>query len=251
MCHQKNKDKTANNDVVVQVYQATKMLDFNHPDIQALIAKKGWRKLTTYQAIGAIYAFVRDDILFGYNCDDQILASQVLKNGYGQCNTKATLLMALLRALGVACRFHGFTIDNELQRGAIPSVFLRFAPKKIIHSWVEIYFQGRWLNLEGYIVDKPYLAQIQQHFSSQPQMFFGYGVATTSLVEPKIDWLGEDTYIQREGIVDDFGIFDNPEQFYQQRGGNLSGIKKLIYRYLLRFIINANVKIIRKYGVIF
>jgi hypothetical protein len=39
-----------------------------------------------------------------------------------------TLLMALLRAMGVPCRFHGFTINKALQRGAITGVAYRLAP---------------------------------------------------------------------------------------------------------------------------
>ena len=31
-----------------------------------------------------------------------------------QCNTKGNLLMALLRGLGIQCRFQGFTIDQQL-----------------------------------------------------------------------------------------------------------------------------------------
>ncbi len=100
--------------------QETSMLDFMHPHIQSLVEKKEWKKLSQYDAIGAIYNYVRDEVRFGYNKDDRLAASQVLKDGYGQCNTKGTLLMALLRAVGIATRFHGFTIYNELQRGAIP-----------------------------------------------------------------------------------------------------------------------------------
>jgi transglutaminase-like putative cysteine protease len=99
----------------------TTMLDFNNRQIQSLIEKRKWRDLSQYDAIGAIYNFVRDEIRFGYNADDRLPASQVLKDGYGQCNTKGTLLMALLRAVGILTRFHGFTIFNELQRGAIPN----------------------------------------------------------------------------------------------------------------------------------
>lgn len=49
----------------------------------------------------AKYNFVRDEILFGYNADDTILASRVLAEGYGQCNTKGTLFMALLRGADI------------------------------------------------------------------------------------------------------------------------------------------------------
>lgn len=63
--------------------------------------------------------FVRDEVTFGYNASDDLPASRVLADHIGQCNTKGTLLMALLRAVGVACRFHRFTIDKALQKGAI------------------------------------------------------------------------------------------------------------------------------------
>jgi len=61
---------------------------------------------------------VRDDIRFGYNASDDLPASRVLADRIGQRNTKSTLLMALLRAVDVLCRFHGFTIDKALQKGA-------------------------------------------------------------------------------------------------------------------------------------
>ena len=86
-----------------------------HESIQALVEQKGWQQLSRYDAIGAIYNYVRDDILFGYNADDRLSASLVLKDGYGQCNTKGTLLIALLRAVGISTRFHGFTIYNAVQ----------------------------------------------------------------------------------------------------------------------------------------
>lgn len=114
-----------------QYLVSSPMVDFEHPSIQSLIERKGWRALPPFRAIKAIYNFVRDDILFGYNFDDTIPASQVLKDGYGQCNTKGTLLIALLRAVGVHTRFHGFTIDNQLQKGAIPAYLFVAAPKEL------------------------------------------------------------------------------------------------------------------------
>lgn len=227
----------------------TTMLDFNHPAIQQLITDRQWRMLTPYEAIGDIYAFVRDEIKFGYNADDRLAASQVLSDGYGQCNTKGTLLMALLRAVGIPARFHGFTIFNELQRGAIPSYLFLFAPKRIIHSWVEVHHKGKWTNLEGYIIDNQYLNQIQTSFANECEAFSGYAIATKCLSKPEIEWQGQDTYIQSEGIADDFGVYQQPDDFYQQYGSNLSGVKKLLFRYLLRHLMNANVRRIRRRGI--
>lgn len=227
----------------------TPMLDFDHESIQRLIAQRRWKDLSHYDAIGAIYTFVRDDIKFGYNIDDRLSASLVLQDGYGQCNTKGTLLMALLRAVGIPTRFHGFTIFNELQRGAIPNYLFQLAPKRIIHSWVEVYYEGRWLNLEGYIIDRAYLGKVQSRFSDQCEKFSGYGIATQCLKKPAIDWQGEDTYIQSDGIADDFGIYAQPDDFYQEYGSNLSGFKKLLFRYVMRHLMNRNVDNIRNNGV--
>ena len=90
----------------------TPILDFRCGAIQALITARGWASLDPDGRIGAAYDFVRNDILFGYNSNDALPASRVLADGFGQCNTKGTLLMALLRALDIPCRFHGFTIDK-------------------------------------------------------------------------------------------------------------------------------------------
>ncbi len=225
------------------------MLDFNQPKIQTLIEQRRWRDLSQYDAIGSIYNYVRDEIQFGYNADDRLSASRVLADGYGQCNTKGTLLMALLRAVGIPTRLHGFTIFNDLQRGAIPNYLFVIAPKRIIHSWVEVYYKDRWLNLEGYIIDKAYLKQIQRSFAEQSEPFSGFGIATKCLAAPDVDWKGEDTYIQRDGIADDYGIYNQPDDFYAHYGSNLSGIKKLIFRYVLRHLMNLNVRRIRISGV--
>ena len=83
------------------ILRTTRLLDWQSPDIQRLIGARGWRDLSEFERIGAIYRFVRDEIAFGYNERDDLPASRILKVRYGQCNTKTILLMALLRAAGV------------------------------------------------------------------------------------------------------------------------------------------------------
>lgn len=222
----------------------TALLDFEHPAIEALVAGRGWRQLPAFERIGAAYNFVRNEIAFGYNESDELPASRVLADGIGQCNTKSTLLMALLRSSGVACRFHGFTIDKPLQKGAITGLAYWLAPRRIIHSWVEVWYGGRWVNLEGFILDARYLASLQRRFP-QARRFCGYGAATPDLSSPAVEWQGSDTFIQKEGIVDDFGLFDSPDAFYARHGSNLSGIKRWLYRAVIRHGMNANVARIR------
>ncbi|MBE7417734.1 MAG: transglutaminase domain-containing protein [Ideonella sp.] len=222
----------------------TGLLDFQHPAIEQLVATRGWRQLPEYERIGTVYDFVRNEIAFGYNRSDELPASQVLADGIGQCNTKGTLLMALLRASGLPCRFHGFTIDKALQKGAITGLTYRLAPQRIVHSWVEVLHQGRWIELEGFILDAPYLASLQRRFP-QTRRFCGFGAATPDLASPGVEWRGTATYIQKEGIAEDLGLHDDPDSFYARHGSNLGGLKRWLYEHLLRHGMNRNVARVR------
>jgi Transglutaminase-like superfamily len=225
--------------------EPTELLNFRHPTVQSLVAGRRWRELGIRDRIGAAYNFVRDEIAFGYNKADDLPASQVLADGIGQCNTKGALLMALLRALDVPCRFHGFTIDKALQKGAITGIAYWLAPRSIIHSWVEVWFEEKWVNLEGFILDCGYLGALQRRFADHRGAFCGFGAATPDLQNPRVEWLGEDTYIQKDGINADLGIYDAPDAFYIERGVNLSGMKRWLFQNLVRHWMNRNVTGIR------
>lgn len=221
------------------------MLDFRGPAIQRLITSGGWLKLDQYGRIGAAYDYVRNQVPFGYNRADTLTASQVLADGYGQCNTKATLLMALLRALSVACRLHGFTIHKQLQRGVVPEPFYTIAPDHLLHSWVEVRHNGRWIDLEGFILDQGFLGRLQESFGGGTDSLCGYGAGTDSLSAPEVGWCGKDTYIQKTGISRDFGVFDTPDAFYARHRQDFPFWKEWLFRYLVRHWMNARVRRIR------
>ncbi|WP_375263440.1 transglutaminase family protein, partial [Palleronia sp.] len=208
--------------------QPTRLLDFTAGPVQNLIDRRGWPDLGEHERIGAAYDFVRNGIRFGYNRRDEIPASEVLSDGYGQCNTKATLLMALLRGLGVPCRLHGFTIHKALQRGIVPEVVYSIAPSEILHSWVEVRVNGRWVNLEGFILDAAYLRGLQGAFPDRESLC-GYGVGTETLAAPPVAWRGGDTYIQKTGISRDLGTFGTPDDFYRQHRQEFGHLRGWLY----------------------
>lgn len=228
-----------------QYLESTPLLDYKHGAIQDLINQRGWQELNEKNKIQSTYLFVRDEVPFGYNATDHQSASSILLEGFGQCNTKSTLLMALLRAIGIPCRIHGFTIKKNLQKGAISGIWYDLAPDEILHSWVEVQFDNNWYFLEGVILDKPYLNVIQKNFPNS-ESFCGFGIATTNLKNPDIDWNANHTFIQKEGIHRDFGLFDSPDEFYQRHSQNLSWLKKLFYSGFIRHRINAHIRKIRR-----
>ncbi|MDG0872487.1 transglutaminase-like domain-containing protein [Paenibacillus thiaminolyticus] len=110
--------------------QATDLVDYNHPSIRELVEERQWGQLSDYDKIREIYEFVRNEIPFGYNRSDDIPASEVLRDGRGQCNTKSILLMALLRKAGIPCRIHGFYIDKRMQKRRVDRTGLLFRAAK-------------------------------------------------------------------------------------------------------------------------
>ena len=210
----------------------TKLLDYDDCLIQSLIYERGWRDLPEYDVIGAVYHFVKDEILFGYNRCDTLTASEVLSDGIGQCNTKSTLLMALLRALGIPCRLHGFTVSKDFQKGATSGIVSFLAPSEIVHTWVEVLFQNRWIVLEGVIIDDGFLQSIKQMYPEANGFFRRYAIAVDDFPNLAVSWNGNDTFIQSKAIVRDYGIFPDPDSFFCEHSQNLGVIRTFLYEHI-------------------
>lgn len=154
--------------------------------------------------------------------------------------------MALLRGCGVPCRVHGFTIDKKLQKGAMTGFVYKCAPQNILHSWVEVWLDGTWYELEGFILDKAYLSRLQSIHANCTGVFYGYGVAVRDFQHPSIDFARNDTYIQSEGITLDLGIYDCPDALLKEHDQELSALKGFLYRHLGRRLMNHNIRKIRE-----
>lgn len=229
-----------------QIYlEETPMLNYSEPKLKELICSKNWSNLDEYHKVKSIYEFVQNDILFGYNASDTLTATQVLDDGIGQCNTKATLFMALLRSVGIPCRLHAFDVSKAFQEGATSKIIALLAPEYILHAWVEVCFQGEWIALEGVITDKKYVESIQKKFSSHSGIFKRYAIATNDLKALSIDWIGKDTFIQKEAIVYDYGIFSSPDVFFATHAQRMSNIKNFMYAHIGRKIMTKNLMKIR------
>lgn len=228
-----------------QYLNDTTMLNYCEQEIAELVKAKKWNDFDEYNKIGAIYDYVQNNILLGYNKCDNLTATQVLAEGIGQCNTKATLLMALLRAVGVPCRLHGAKVTKVFQRGLMPKIMARLAPPLIVHTWVEVYYNGEWLCLEGVITDKAYISGLRQMFPNYKGEFFDYAVAVNDFSNLQIDWRGESTAIQQQAIQVDLGIYDSPDEFYAEYKQEYYGIKKFFYENIGRKIMTNKVAKIR------
>ena len=213
--------------------QATRLVDLDAPTVQETAARLVQGVSTPREAAVEIYRFVRDEVKFGYNHRDAIPASEVLRDGYGQCNTKSVLLVTLLRAAGIPARFHLAQVDKAVQWGVMPPLAYRFAPDGVTHTWVEAHLNGRWIILEGVIMDRPYFLAARRLLleSSRPM---GYAISippevlTNCAAGRCIDWDGtHDVTCQMTAVVADFGPATGAEEFYRQH--SVTGLRGLLY----------------------
>lgn len=133
----------------------TLLADYTHPDIQDLCVRLTHSKATPREKLQRIFHYVRDDIQFGFPLDgDFVKASETVRLGYGQCNTKATLFLALCKAADIPARIHFSLISKDIQKGFFTGLAYWLMPNEISHSWIEVEIDGRWRRIDTFINDK-------------------------------------------------------------------------------------------------
>lgn len=215
--------------------QATRLVDLDAGAVRETAARLVQGTATSREAAVKIYYFVRDEIKFGYNRSNEIPASEVLRQGYGQCNTKGILLAALLRAASVPARFHLSLIDKAVQRGVMPPLAYRFSPRELPHTWIEALLYGRWIVLEGVILDRHYfLAALRLLLESGRGMGYAIGLPSEVLSACAdgscIDWDGVgDVSVQQAAVVQDLGVVADPSEFFRRHGPR--GLRRWLYEH--------------------
>lgn len=224
----------------------TQMLNYSADSIQKLIEERGWKQLDEFERIGAVYDYVRNEILFGYNSSDLLTAEEVLKDGYGQCNTKGTLLMALFRAVGIPCRLHGSEVSKYFQEGATSGLISKLAPERVVHTWVEVLYQDKWIALEGVITDEAYVQGVKKKCREHIGDFKGYAISVPDLKTLDLNWNGENLFVQNTSVVEDYGVFDSPDAFFKEHKQTWNKVKDFAYVHYGRKVMNRNVSGIRQ-----
>lgn len=194
-----------------------------------------------------IFHFVRDEIEFGFPPEgDFVKASQTLQRGYGQCNTKGILILALCQAAGIPARLHFSRISKEIQHGFFMGLFYSLMPKEISHSWLEVELEGRWMPVDTYIND---LTLHNAAVSKLNRIGWHTGFSVSRVAgEPSAELDVSNTQFSQMGaVVGDDGTWDEPADFfngpdYLNRPGV---IKQALYRlYLPR--VNRRVRRLRQ-----
>lgn len=193
-------------DTFAKYVRPTRMVDFDVAAVKKQANTLVKDAKTDYQAIKAIHEFVAN-LPIGFDKEDSP-ASHVLKKGRGQCITKTTLFIALLRAAGVPCRVHGWRLHKFVHKTHMPALVYMFSPKTTLFTYPEVYYKNKWMLLSQALYSR-----------KQPD----WGVC------PFDDAVARKNPVKDEWIAQDLGVFWHPDAFVEKHGTNTDGWRKLAF----------------------
>ena len=163
----------------------SELCDSTNPLVKATAERITEKVKTRKDAAIEIFFFVRDKIPLAF-VNPNTTASETLRLRKGSCFTKATLQIALLRAIGIPARFRVMEFkgnDPNEWEGILPKIALSKMPEQFPHYFAEVYIEGRWIMADA-TFDKSLISDIE-------------------------DWNGEEDVcsIEDEAILSDLGAF--------------------------------------------
>ena len=145
---------------------------------------------------------------------DAVPAADVLKRGRGDCHTKGTLFVALLRCAGIPARLRFVSLNGAFLHGIID-----IGQSTIIHALGEVYLNERWVQTDTYVTDS--LLEVQaSHLLQHERRSAGYGIH----VSGQRFWDGLQHAHAQYAASDaaslpthDWGVAHDPEGFYSNQ----------------------------------
>ena len=187
------------------------LLDLNDPKLRIQAISLTQLADTDTQKVLAIHRFIKAmpfGCVAGFN---HVSAGDVLRSRQGDCHTKGTLFVALMRCAGLPARLRFVTMPSLFLHGIISLPNLN-----VVHAIGEVYLNERWIQTDTYVVDDMLESKAAQLLAEQG-LVAGYGIH----LQGARDWDAfHDAYGQSAASdpsslpVQDWGVAHDPEQFY-------------------------------------
>jgi hypothetical protein len=188
--------------------------DSDHPTITNLVSRLTYAKKSPQEVVESFFLYVRDQIKFGFPpVWDEVKASETIYYGIGYCNTKATLMVALCRAIGITARQHFGLIDVRIMHGIMPGIIFPFMPKVGGHSWTEVLLDGEWKAIDSYINDKPFYERALKRLQAGGKPL-GYSISLEG-GQPSCEFsFGEQGFVHMGAVRQDHGTWEDASEYF-------------------------------------
>lgn len=223
------------------------LADHDHPLVRDTARRLTEGRETPRDRLQSLFYFVRDEIRFGYpKKGDIVRASETIRLGFGQCNNKATLLVALARSAGLEARMHFSTIDKNIQKGIFPGWVYARMPAELSHSWVEVKIEGRWRRIDSFINDRDFYAAGKNALRERGWRT-GFSISCENGESDADLNIDEERFVQMGAVTGDHGTYDEPANYYRSpRYLNRPGAFALLMYRVVVGLANRKVERMRK-----
>jgi len=189
----------------------TPQLDIRHPRVRLLAVRLTQLRYSQRDKALACFRHVRQ-MPFGCVGDGTgVPALTVMRLNRGDCHTKSTLLVALLRSIGIPSRLRLVSLRSEFLRGIID-----LGDQPVEHCLVEVWLEDHWVRFDSHVMDPDLSAAARTQLQLEGRQL-GYGLH----LDGATDW---DGYLdalsptvasdERSLPVRDWGCYDDPYGFY-------------------------------------
>ena len=193
---------------------STQLLDLNDPKLRIQAMRITQLASNATQKAVFIHDFVKS-LPFGcVAAFDHVPAADVLRAGRGDCHTKGTLFVALLRASGVPARLRFVSLSSKFLAGIID-----VTQESITHAVGEVYLSGRWVQTDTYVTDEQFEMRAWGKLVER-----GLRVGLGIHVNADRYWSGQkDSHAQYSDKdlsslpLEDLGVAHDPKYFYSDK----------------------------------
>jgi hypothetical protein len=230
------------------VAEARRLSDHDHPRVIDTANELTKGRESALERLEALFYFVRDQIRFAFPTTwsewDRVSASRVLDAGFGYCNTKATLMVALCRACGVHARVHYGFIDARIMRGIFPSFSFPFLPKSGPHSWTEVELDGEWKPIDSYINDEPLYRAARARLEGSGRSL-GYSLACVEGTCSCEFNFGDKGFVHMGAVVEDHGAWEDASDYFaSEKYVEFNSLQRALYP-VMAVLSNRNIDRLR------
>jgi hypothetical protein len=213
---------------------ATRILDYQHPDVQALAARLRSGNATPRQLVQAAHTFLMTGMRAVYSIDDSRPVSETVRRNDGSCAQRMALVEALARAYGVATRVRALWLDKKFWFFRLPKLAKRL-PERTLMPWPQFYLEGQWVDFDelyGSIAEMAGRSKTQHAFTNHGQSLFD-GVSNTA-----VDFFGKlrNTPHAKFDLssfnAGDGGIFDTRDELMAKLEPKRSFLGRLVFNTL-------------------
>ena len=190
---------------------STQLLELDDPKLRIQALRITQLASSATQKAVFIHDFVKS-LPFGcVAAFDHVPAAAVLRAGRGDCHTKGTLFVALLRAAGVPARLRFVSLSSKFLAGIID-----VTQESITHAVGEVYLSGRWVQTDTYVTDKQFeMRALRKLAEVDLRVGLGIHVNADRYWSGQKDSHAQYSYKDPSSLpLEDLGVAHDPKYFY-------------------------------------